>query len=417
MVARKDSAISKNTIIRYVVLLSVLWVAVAGCGPKGGGPPGGGRPPDIAPVRVAEVTVQPVQVQLRNVGRVEAYAAIDVRARIPGELTKVWFSEGDSVEEGQTLFTIDPRPYEVAAREAQARLDQAKAQVEQAQASRVRDAAQAESARLELVRNESLFPKGMVSQEELEKVRAASEALRASVVADEATVKSSEQNVRVAEAVLEDANLDLEYCTIRSPIRGRTGRLLVNQGNLVRATDAAALVVINQIQPIYVTFSLPERYLDQLRRRFAKGNAAVTAAIPGSEDAPISGSLTFIDNEVAKETGTIRLKAAFPNQDERLWPEQYVQAAVQVAELPNAVVAPAQAVQTGQEGTFVFVVMPGNTVTLRRVKVGDTIDGLAVIEEGLESGEQVVVDGQLRLKDGAQISIASAETPAGETAR
>jgi len=382
-----------------------------------------GKPPlgaAKAPVRVATVERRSVPVALHTIGAVEAYSTIAVRAQVGGELLTDHFKEGDVVEQGQRLFSIDPRPYEVALKQAEANLDKAKAQAEQAKATLSKDRAQANNAQTELKRSETLLPKKMVSQEEHDQVQTNAQALQDAVLADEAAVQSAVESIRAAEAAIDDAKLRLEYCEIQSPIRGRTGSLQIHPGNLVKANDTTPLVTITQTEPIYVTFTLPEKHLSEVRKQMESGSLEVSAVLPGEENAPITGRLSFIDNTVNQATGTIRMKAVFENKDSRLWPGQFAEVRIQIAVLEKAVVAPSQAIQAGQMGAYAYVVKADLTVELRDVKTGESVDGMTVILEGLQPDETVVTDGQVRVKPGAAVSILSdaprEQTPGAEEA-
>lgn len=329
-----------------------------------------------APVSVAQATVKTVPVEVRVIGNVEAFSTVTVRAQIDGRLERVHFAEGEDVNAGDLLFTIDPRPYE--------------ARLQQAQANLARDEAQFANARSQAGRYTELFQAGIVSKDQYEQFHSNSAALEAAVHADKAAV--------------EEARILLGYCTIRSPIAGRTGNLMVHPGNAIKANDAA-LVVINQVQPIFVDFSVPEQYLPAVKKYFARGKLAVSAVIPQEEQSPLGGSLSFVNNTVDINTGTILLKATFQNPDRRLWPGQFVNVTLRLSEQANAIVIPSQAVQTGQNGNFTFVVKKDSTVEMRPVTAGSTLEGLTVIQKGLSPGETVVTDGQLRLFPGAKIEI------------
>ena len=413
-----------------VFLLGVTLTGIPACTPKASSPGGmsvaGSGKGGPAPVKVASVTQRNVPVQLGNFGNVEARNTVSVKAQISGEITQVLFKEGDSVTKGQVLFQIDPRPYEVALAQAQATLSKSKALADQARASADRSRIQAENAKKVFERDADLLPKKMVSQEEYEGGRATAEGAKASVAADEASAKSAIESIRLAETAIDDAKLKLEYCTIKSPLDGRTGNVLMKAGNIVKANDTAAMVTINEVAPIYVTFTLPEKQLPIVRASQAKGPVEVQALIPTEEDRPVNGHLVFIDNEVS-DTHTILLKAEFDNADSRLWPGQYVKVQIQVDVLLNALVVPTQAIQTGQDGSFVYVVQPAPEVApkggaqegskpdssktdakpsenkgpalivvMRPVVPGETVDGFTAVKEGLKVGEQVVTDGQLR---------------------
>jgi multidrug efflux system membrane fusion protein len=374
-----------------------------------------GKPKETVPVRIGTVTQQAMPVHLTEVGRVEAYSTISVRPRVAGELMSVAFKEGDVVEKDQVLFTIDPRPYEVALEQARANLAKAEAQADQSRANVTRDKAQAENAKTQLARDTHLLEKGMASPEEVDALKTNAEALNAAVSAGDAAVRSAVETARAAQVAIEDAKLQLEYCTIRSPLKGVTGSLLVNQGNQVRINDANPLVTITQIEPIYVSFALAEKYLGLIRERMAQAPLKVQAIVRGAEDKPIWGELTFIDNLVDETTGTIRLKATFENTDHRLWPGQFVDVVLEVEVLDNAIVAPSQALQNGQNGPYVYVVKPDMTVELRNIVPGEAKGALTVINDGLKPDEKVVTDGQLRLTPGSTISITQdAPSPAAE---
>lgn len=401
---------------RLAVLIGVVAaLAGYGCGKAQGSKVPMNGPKEAAPVRIGVVEQRQLPVQLSNFGRVEAYTTISVRAQVGGELTKVCFNEGDVVEKDQVLFIIDPRPYEVALKQAEANLAMAQAQLEQARAMLAKDKMQADNAERESKRSETLLPQKMVSQEEYDRARTNAAALGEAVAGDEASVKSAMEAIRATEVAIDDAKLRLDYCTIRSPIRGRTGSVQIHQGNLVKANDTTPMVVINQTEPIYVSFTLTEKYLSEVRKQMEGGPLEVTATIPKEEDRPVTGKLVFVDNTVDQDTGTVRFKAVFDNTDNRLWPGQYVNpVAVRISVLLNAIAAPAAAVQTGQSGAYVYVVKPDMTAELRNVVPGDTMDGMTVIKEGLQPEEKVVTDGQLRVMPGALVKVVSDANAQGD---
>jgi multidrug efflux system membrane fusion protein len=330
------------------------------------------------PVTVAEAVEKAIPVELRAVGAVEAYATVTVKAQVEGEVTAVHLQEGQCVETGDLLFTIDPRPFEV--------------RLKQVQADLARDKAHLENAHTLLERNASVVTKGYVSQGQYDQAVADAAALEATVRADEAAV--------------ENAKIQLAYCSIRSPITGCAGEVFVDRGNVVKANDADhPLVVIRQIRPIYVGFSVPERYLPDVRKYSAAGELIVLAAPAGHGGEPIKGELTFVDNSINTATGTILLKATFANAAQALWPGQFVNVTLQLASQPGAVVAASRAVQTGQDGQYVFVLKPDHTVEYRPVTVDRTVGAEAVIAKGLQPGDKVVTDGQLQLFPGATVKI------------
>jgi len=332
------------------------------------------RPP--APVTVAKATLADVPVTVETVGTVQATSSITVRSRVSGELMKVHFREGDDVKEGQLLFSLDKRPMQ--------------ALLAQATANKARDQALADEARADVTRYEGLVAKDYVTKGEYDTMKSRAASLDAAVTA--------------GQSVVDNARLQLQYAELRAPMDGRTGSLLVHEGNLVRADDTA-LVVIHRLKPIDVAFSAPEQDLPEIRRWSALGPLTVEATPRGSQAEPVSGQLSFIDNEVDRATGTIALKSSFENGDGALWPGQFADVRLRLSTLSNAVVVPSEAVQSSQSGLFVYIVKPDMTAELRHVEVGTTRDGLAVVRSGVQAGEQVVTDGQLQVTQGGKVEI------------
>ncbi len=306
----------------------------------------------------------------------EAYATIGVKSQVAGQLVKVLFSEGDYVKKGQHIFQIDSRTYQE--------------QVKQAEGNLARDAANAANAEADARRYAELFKAGVVARQESELKESAAKALEASLASDRAAV--------------DNARLMVEYCSIYSPIDGRTGNLLIKQGNLVKENDTP-LVTINQIHPIYVTFSVPQNDFQEINRRYANVRLPVDALVSGQESRPIRGTLTFADNAVDPATGTIKLKGTFENGDNRLWPGLFVNVVLTVSQQANAILVPSQAVQTGQNGQFVFVVKPDMTVDMRTVTVARTVGNEIALASGVSPGESVVTDGQSRLVPKASVQV------------
>jgi len=361
-----------------------------------------GKPADTAvPVTVGFVVQKAMPVELRAIGSVEAYSTVIVKTQIQGELMRVFFTEGQDVRKGDPLFELDPRPYEEAVRAAEAALARDIAQQKQAEANLARDIAQAEYARKQAGRYGRLAAQGVVSREQTEQMSSNATALDQSTSADRAAIDSSRAAVMADKSAIDSAKLNLAYCHINSPINGRTGNLLVHQGNVVKATDVN-LITINQVQPIYVDCNVPGVNLAEIKRSMAAGKLKVTA-IPKDGSAPKYGSLTFIDNNIDTATGTILVKGTFPNEDRKLWPGEFLDVVLTLRTLPNAIVVPSQALQTGQEGQFVFVVNRDQRVESRPVQVAWRADNDVVIESGLKPGERVVTDGQLRLVPGGKI--------------
>jgi multidrug efflux system membrane fusion protein len=356
-----------------VFLALVIAVLATACSSGGqAGPPA----PPPAPVTVATVERETVPIEIRAIGRVEAYTSVEVRSQVGGELVEVHLRRGQQVHPGDVLFEIDERPYRAALAEAEARL--------------ARDRALAKNARQDVTRYAQLVEKDYVTKEQYDSIVARADSLEATVEADKADV--------------ERAKLDLEYCTVRAPIEARAGDVLVHEGNVVKANSDQPLVVLLQTQPILVTFAVPERELATIRAR-AAGSELEVSALPSGAKQASGGSLAFIDNTVDVSTGTILLKGAFENAGETLWPGQFVDVVLELGEEPDATVVPTPAVQRGQEGRFVFVVNDDQTVEKRPVEVVREIDSRTVVSGGLEPGETVVTDGQLRLVPGAQVEI------------
>jgi multidrug efflux system membrane fusion protein len=338
--------------------------------------PGGTAP---VPVEVAPVERKPMPLELIAIGNVEASSSVAVRSQITGELTSVHFKEGDDVKQGQVLFTLDRRPLEAALKQAEANL--------------ARDLAQAANARAQAQRAQELAARGIATKEQVETSLTTATALDATVGADRAAV--------------ENATIQLQYATIAAPISGRTGALMADPGNLVRANDVTPLVVINQVSPVRVGFGIPERQLPLLKKHMEQGALRVEARPPGDDQHASQGQVTFVDNAVDATTGTIKVKGTFPNVDRRLWPGQFVNVVTVLTQEPNATVVPSVAVQTGQQGTYVFVLKPDQTVEVKPVVVARTSGAATVLESGVQEGDTVVTDGQLRLVPGSRVTVKS----------
>jgi multidrug efflux system membrane fusion protein len=403
--------------LRHVVPLIALPLLLAACSPPGGGASptagsgqsgraGGRGTGGPVPVVTAVVEQRAVPVVLTEVGNVEAASSVQIRAQVTGQLSAIHFEEGQEVQAGQPLFSLDSRPFRAA--------------LQQAEAVLARDTAMLQNAIAQQSRSDTLLKRGLIARDQNDTQSASTAALTATVAADRAAVES--------------ARLNVQYADIKSPISGRTGTLGAHTGDLVRANDTAPLVVINQLSPIYVTFSVPGRYLSDIRRYQARnplsvtasrpagassigaaaaddsvapratGTGGVSAAAQAAAEGPARGVLSFVDNAVDSTTGTIRLKATFANADRWLWPGAFVQVALEVTTDANALLVPATAVQISQDGQYVFVVKPDRTVDMRTVKVERQLGDRVVIAEGLSAGEVVVTDGQLRLTPGIGVT-------------
>jgi membrane fusion protein, multidrug efflux system len=348
---------------------------LAGCSQKAAELP----PNPAVPVLVAKAVEKQVPLELHAIGTGVAVATITVKPQISGQLFEVHFHEGQFVRKGELLFTIDPRPFQ--------------ASLDQAQGALLKDKAQAANAEVQSSRYARLYEEGVAAKEQYDTISTSAAALQAAVKADEAAV--------------EYARLQLEFCKIYSPIDGMTGNLMVQAGNMVKANDVPVLITINQITPIYVDFTLAEQYLAEVKKYMATGRLPVQAYLPDDAQHPETGYLSFVDNTVDFTTGTIRFKGTFANSGHRLWPGQFLNVVLRLAEQANAIVVPSQAVQTGQNGSFVFVLKSDMTVESRPVTVGRTVGGEAILEKGVQAGETVVTDGQLRLVPKGKVQIKS----------
>lgn len=380
---------------RIPVAIIFLWfigagLVLFGCSENASGRPkqSDARKRAVVPVSVASAVEKTVPIQIRTIGNVRAYATVAVRSRVEGELIGVHFKEGEEVKAGQLLFTVDPRPFE--------------AQLKAAEANLARNRAQLQAAQKQAERYGAVVKKGYVSEDQHDQIASNAAALEAAV--------------RASEAAVETARLELKYCSIHSPVNGIAGQLKIHQGNLIKANDSEnPLVTINQIRPVYVVFSVPEQNLPELRKYLARGNLDVVAVVPGKEDTPVYGKLSFIDNSIDQATGTILLRATFANSDQFLWPGQFVEV-VLTLDKQTGVVVPAQAIQTGQNVRYVFVVREDSTVEYRPVILARTVGEDAVVQSGLLPGEVVVIDGQLRLAQGSQVKIVKNDQTSGEDA-
>lgn len=373
--------------------LALILLLAFGFGCRAEGPKG---PPQAPPVPVTATLARSndIPITLTAVGNVEPFETVTIKTMVNGQLTGVHFQEGQEVPKGAVLFTIDPRPYQAALRQAEGTL--------------ARDRAQLTNARTDEKRYAELVAKDFVTREQYDNMTTNVAALEATVSADEAAV--------------ENARINLSYCTITSPISGRIGKLLVREGNIVKSNDTV-LVTINQVRPVRVSFAVPDAQLAAIRQRSATGKLPVFARIPtnrltdgngngsgnhgaatlGAGDS--EGELEFVDNTVDRSTGTIQLRGKFANEDGRLWPGQFVDVQLVLDRRIGATVIPTDALQTGQQGTFIFVIKADQTVEMRPVKAGPVYGGETVIEDGLASGEQVVTDGQLRCIPGSKVEI------------
>src|SRR5512146_1724858 len=334
--------------------------------------------PPAVPVSVAVAAERTVPVILRAIGNVDAYSSVAIKARVDGQIVEVKFREGQAVRKGEVLFRLDARPFEAALRQAEANL--------------ARDKASRDQARSQERRYFDLLEKHFVSKEAYAQIRTAAE--------------TAEASLKASQAAVETVRLNLQYCTIRSPIDGYVGRIMLQLGNLVKANDTNALVVINQVKPIYATFAVPEQRLGEIRHHMIDGPLEATVSSADTRRAALAtGRLVFVDNAVDVSTGTIKLRAEFDNRDLALWPGQFVNVALKLYDQTNAIVVPSVAVQTGPQGEFVFVLKPDATTEIRKIAVSRTEGDLTVVGQGLVKGEKVVTRGQLRLAPGVKVVV------------
>jgi len=375
--------------------------ALCGCKKDQAQQKGPGGPP-VMPVSVAKATEESVPTELQVVGTVEASAVVQVKSQIAGQLLTVSFTEGQNVKQGDLLFQIDPRPYDDALRQAEAAVERDQAQITQAEATLAQNAAQVKFAETDAARQEQLNQEKLASKMTADQARTTLDMNRAASRATQASVGTARATLAADEAAVAKARLDRSYCEIHAPISGRTGNLLVHAGNLVKENDVP-LVVINQVEPIFVDFAVPEDHLGAIRRLNAGHPLAVKATLQDGSGRSEAGSLAVIDNTVDASTGTIHLKATFENRDLMLWPGQFVSVALMLDTLRNATVVPSEAVQMGRLGQVVFVVKPDNSVDMRPVTLGTSLGKKTVIEKGVAPGETVVTDGQMALFPGATV--------------
>ncbi len=369
-------------LLLIIILFSIMFILDTGCSREEQS-----RPRPVAPVKTGKVTKLDVPITLSSVGTVEAYSTVNVTSRVAGLVTGQHVREGQFVEEGQLLFTIDDKPYKALLESAKSNLDRDRIQLKKA----LKDAS----------RYADLLKKDYVTREQEEQVQTDADSLKAVIKGDE--------------AALENARLNLSYCNIKAPISGKVGAVLLHEGNLIRDNDSTnPLMVINQLMPLYVRFSVPEQYLSEIKNRMTGHELEVKAVAPAQEGKINKGRLTFLDNTIQAGSGTIDLKAIFDNNDSDLWPGMFVNVVLVLGTRTGAVATPAASIQMGQDGTYVFVLKKDMTVEQRPVTTGTRTDGHIVIESGLSPGETVVTDGQLMLYPGAKVTVINETKSAGE---
>src|SRR5271155_3625743 len=372
-------AIGAAGILVVAAALVIWWQSFGGNGPQATAQ----MPAPAVPVTAGTVAAQDVPVYLQGIGTVQAYNMVTVKTRVDGQIVNVDFKEGQEIKQGDPLFQIDPRPYQAA--------------LEQAQAAKQKDEAQLAGAKLDLERYSKLLGTGYQTRQSYDQQTAMVAQLQAAIKGDQAQI--------------DNAELNLGYADIQSPIDGRLGARLVDKGNLVHANDNTALVTITELKPIFVSFTLPQDTLDELRQEQQKSPLGVRAYTGDGSQLLSQGKLTLIDNSIDQTTGTIHLKARFDNLDERLWPGEFVSLRVILRVRPNVATVPSQTIEAGPNGSYAYVIKPDDTVARRAVEVASVQDGIAVVTKGLTPGERVVVDGQFRLTEGAHVRLLQPRPP------
>ena len=383
-----------------VILVSAAALSVTACSKNEAAAP----PPPGIPVVVAKVSQKVMPVEVTSVGNVEAISTVAIKSLVAGQILDMHFKEGEFVKKGQLLVTIDPAPFQAQVDQAQATLEKDQAQLQLAEANLAKDSGQEQYARNEAQRYTSLNDKGLITKESVEQVRTQAASLVQSVQADRAAIASTRANISADQAALAAAKLQLSYSKIYSPIDGRTGTVMLKPGNIVKASDVP-IVVINQVNPIYVNFTVVQQYWPEIKRQMGSGTLHVVASVPQDSGEPQEGSVTFVDNAIDPATGNIHLRGTFENPQNRLWPGLFVRTVLKLSEQPNATVVPSQAVIDGQNGSIVYVVKTDGTVEVRPVVSPRANGGFSVIDKGLEPGETVVIDGQTRLTSGAKVQV------------
>lgn len=383
-------------------LILVLLVFQTACSSSGQGQP---KPAAAVPVTVTKVVAKQMPVDINAIGNVQTVVGVSIRPQVTGRVLKVNFKEGDYVKKGELLFTIDSRPFDEALKEAQANLQHDISGVAQAEAVLAKDTAQAKYAATEANRYDVLMKEGVVSKEQAEQFKANADAYAATLKADQSSIETARAQVRQSQAAVDNAKVQLSYCQLRSPMDGRSGSSIVTEGNLISISDSTPLVTIDQVSPIYATFTVPEKYLPDVQKYASSAKLKVVAQLDANTSRV--GTLSSFDNQVSQATGTLQLKASFQNDDNLLWPGRFVNIVLTLTNQPNAIVVPTQSVQTSQQGQFIYVVKADQTVEMRKIVLDRTVGDETVISSGLGAGETVITDGQLRVTPGAKVQIAA----------
>lgn len=405
-----------RSVSRKCIFLSVVLAFLSACSQTPSSPPltaPPGRP--AATVRTAIVSRQDLPVEIRAIGNVEAYSSVAVKSRVAGQLMRVHVRDGENVQKNQLLFEIDPLPFETQLKQAEANVARGRALEKQAEASINRSRAQSSQARIQAERYATLAKEGITSREQTEQFRSVAEAAAAGVIADESALESARASIRADEERIAEAKLTLGYTRITAPISGHVGAVMIKEGNLVKENDMP-LVTILQVTPVYVSYAVPERWIEEVRTYMRSRKLAVVAMSEGSQRSD-TGVLDSIDNSVDSTTGTIRLKAKFPNKNLSLWPGGFANIVMTLRTEQDAFVVPAQALQNRQEGPYVWIASKDMTAELRPVKVSRAQGDLVVIASGVETGERVITEGQLRVTAGVRLVVSPNQTRVAVPAR
>jgi multidrug efflux system membrane fusion protein len=396
-----------------LTLLAVAVMVMSGCGKK----EQAAFTPPPAPVTVAAAISRDVPVYLDQIGKCVAREVVAIQPQVSGRITQIHFKDGADIKKGDMLFTIDPRPFEVSLQQAKSNLEKNIAMKKQAEATLARDIAQAKYGEAQAQRYAQLNKQGVVSIEQSEQMQTNADALNATVNADRAAVRNAEEAIKVDEAAIESAKLQLSYCYIRSPIDGRAGQRLVDIGNVVSPGNTNPLLVIQRMEPIYADFTISQNDLSAVQRQMARGTLKAEVHLPDSPDNPAVGQLTFLDNAVQEATGSVNLRATIANKDRRFWPGRFVNVRLVLDTLKGAVLVPATAAQMSASGRYVYVVKNDSTVEMRPVTIGQRQDDLVVIEKGVAAGERVVVNGHMGVTPGGPVRIEPSKPEENSAAR
>jgi membrane fusion protein, multidrug efflux system len=405
--------------VKSLLLIAALAAASSGCVNKA--QPNFERPP--APVTVTAAVSQDVSNYLDSLGKIVARETVSIQPQVSGRITEIHFTDGANVTKGQRLFTIDPRPFEANLKQAQANLARDGALKKQAEANLAREFAREKWGYAQVERYRTLVEQGVVAKEEYERLRADYDTLKANTEAARAAVRSADETIRVDNAAIETAKVELSYCFIHSPIDGRAGQRLVDIGNVVNPggpgnNENNSLLKIERLNPIYADFTISQNHLSAVQQEMQQGSLRTEVRLPDMSNEPVTGQLTFVDNAVQNETGQVTLRATLPNPDHRFWPGRFVNVRLVLSTTSDAVLVPVSAPQMSANGSYVYVVKPDSTAEQRTIELGQRQGDLIVVQKGVAAGEQIVTNGQLGVTPGGKVLVEQpreATTPAAAT--